>query len=477
METADLQHRYDAVLNTLRERGQEHVLRWWDVLDSASRQGLLTEIEAIPWELLDPLIQSHVLTKPSSAALHGLKPPSVFPLRPNEDQRAFYAATVAKGRKRIRSGQVAAMTVAGGQGARLGHAGPKGTVCVTPVGQKTLFELFAETIKAAGRAYEVAIPWYIMTGASNHVDTVSFFRDRDYFGLAESDVIFFAQAMLPAFDFQARLLLAAKDRLALAPDGHGGSLKALVSSGALQDMQARGVEVISYFQVDNPLVKPFDPLFLGLHAETGSEMSTKVTAKADDLERVGSLAVRDRRLHVIEYSEFPETLARAKNPDGSRMFSWGNLAIHLIDVAFVDRIVAGSFQLPYRRAEKIVATVDETGAAIQPAKPNGIKLETFVFDALSLANQPLLLEADRAEEFSPVKNATGTDSLETSKRDQVARACRWLESAGVNVPRKPDGSPAIHVMISPSLALEADDLKLRLDRIPPLRAGEDFDLS
>jgi len=313
----------------------------------------------------------------------------------------------------------------------------------------------------------------VMTSEANHDETVAYFEAESYFGIPLADVMIFKQGMLPAFDFSGRALLEEKHDLALAPDGHGGSLKALVKSGATTDMKNRGITIISYFQVDNPLVKPFDPLFIGLHAATYSEMSTKVARKADDLERVGNVCMQNGRVVVVEYSEFPEELAHAKNPDGSRMFDAGNLAIHALDVAFVERIAGeANFQLPFRRAEKAVPFIDETGRRVKPDKPNAIKLETFIFDALPLAKNPLLLEADREEEFSPVKNATGLDSLETSKRDQTARATRWLSYAGVSVPRNSQGDPDVTIAISPRFAMDREEVKARRSEIPDLLPGD-----
>ncbi|MCP4247431.1 MAG: UDPGP type 1 family protein, partial [bacterium] len=311
-----------------------------------------------------------------------------------------------------------------------------------------------------------------MTNPGNHAQTIEFLEAHECFGLPREDVVLFSQGMLPSFGLDGKILLVDKHRLALAPDGHGGSLKALATSGALQDMASRGVEIISYFQVDNPLVKPFDPLFIGLHAKTGSEMSSKVAAKVDDLEPVGNLCLHQGRLTVIEYSNFAEELARATNPDGSRRFNLGNLAIHLLDVGFVDRTIARAFALPYHRAEKAVTWLDENGLQRPPSAPNAIKLETFVFDALPLAKNPLLLEIDRAEEFSPVKNRTGADSMESAIRDQVARAARWLEAAGVTVPRTPDGQPEVTIEMAPSYARDAADVKKSVTRPPTLHRGE-----
>jgi len=473
MTTKDLNTRLRQCRSELMRRGQEHVLHWWDELREPERRRLLADIEAVPWSVVDALIPTHVLRQPARSEPSDLKPAIVHAARPEAEQAALYDQAVAIGTERLRVGRVAGFTVAGGQGSRLGFDGPKGCVPVTPVGDVTLFELFAQMVRAAGAKYGVTIPWYIMTSPANDADTRAYFERHGHFGLPAGDVMFFSQGMLPAFDFNGRLLLAERHRLALAPDGHGGSLKALATGGALADMQRRGVEVISDFQVDNPLVRPFDPLFIGLHATTQSEMSTKVTPKADDLERVGNLCLADGKVTVIEYSELPEHLAHARDASGARLFDAANLAVHLIDVAFVDRIVARRFELPFRRAEKRVPCVDlESGRRIEPDSPNAVKLESFVFDALPLANNPLLLEVDRREEFSPVKNASGVDSLETSHRDQVARACRWLEGAGVNVPRKDDGSPDVTVCITPSFALDGESIGEKAKDIAPLQPGQ-----
>ena len=269
---------------------------------------------------------------------------------------------------------------------------------------------------------------------------------------------------MPSFDNDGRILLAEKHRVALSPDGHGGSLLALAETGMLDDMADRGIEHISYFQVDNPLVYCIDPGFIGLHAASKSEMSSKCVTKADDFERVGNFAVVDGKTCVIEYSDLPEELAKAKNADGSRKFDAGSIAIHVISCAFIERLTVdrSRFGLPWHRANKKVAHVDPaSGEVVEPAEPNAVKLEAFIFDALPLAQNPVVLEIDRTEEFSPVKNATGVDSVETSRRDMSHRAARWLEAAGAKIPRNSDGSPKHTCEVSPLAALEPDDLKPR----------------
>lgn len=466
-----LDSRLERARSNLMSRGQTHVLRWWDELDTSQREQLLSDIESIPWPTIDAVFDSLILRAPTPSAMEKLTPAPVMPARPGPDRRHEYISARQRGEELLRGGRIAAFTVAGGQGTRLGVSGPKGMVEVTPIRHKSLFQLFAEMNLAAQRRYQSRIPWYIMTSPANHQATHEYLSANNYFGLSAADVRLFPQGTLPAFDFHGKLLMDDRHRLSLGPDGHGGSLKALVKSGAIAEMKSRGISAISYFQVDNPLVNPFDPLFLGLHDLKQSEMSTKVTPKAHDLEKVGNLCLSGGRLKVIEYSEISEAVARERNPDGSRRFDAANLAIHALDVKFVERIAGQAAGLPLRRAEKAIPFIDEHARRVDPRTPNAVKLETFVFDVLPMAANPLLLEVDRGEEFSPVKNATGPDSLDTSQRDQIARACGWLAQAGLSIPRVIDGAPTARVEISPLFALEAADVKSKRERIPAIHSG------
>lgn len=473
MQTDSQTHeRYRSCLDALRRYGQEHLVRWWEELASEERERLLGDIESIPWSVLNPHLKEEVQVFTDPLSQNAIAPATVYPSRPDPGNESLYKDARSRGRSLIRSGKVAAFTVAGGQGSRLGFDGPKGCMLVTPAGSKTLFQLFAETILAVQDKEGVAIPWYIMTSPANHQCTVDYFAVNQCFGLDPRNLMMFQQRMLPHFDRNGVLLHASKDRLAMGPDGHGGSVGALHRSGALSDMQSRGVQIVSYFQVDNPLVKPFDPLFIGLHDLFESDMSLKATGKADDHEKVGNICSVEGQVTVVEYTDFPPELASLRNDDGTRRFDAANLAIHLIDVSFLEELVARPSLLPFRRAIKAVPFLDETGMLVQPTEPNAVKLEMFIFDVLPRAKNVLVLKVDRAEEFSPVKNATGVDSLQTSQRDQVRRACRWLEAAGVGIPRKPDGEPDVTVAISPRFALDAEDVVSQADSIPEICAGE-----
>lgn len=438
--------------------GQGHVFRFWERLTPLAREELIADLRLINIAQLPSLARLASSGTKSAPAQADLQPASVV-------RRASISADIVRrGEALLAAGKIAAFIVAGGQGTRLGFDGPKGAFPISPVQGKTLFQLFAESILATIRTYGGKIHWYVMTSPANHDATCSCFESNDFYGLGREGVSFFQQGVMPAFDRSGKILLDQPHRIALSPDGHGGSLLALATSGMLADMAARGEEHLSYFQVDNPLVHCLDPAFLGLHDTSGSEMSSKTLPKADDLEKVGNFAAIDGALTVIEYSDFPDALARIRNSDGSRRFDAANIAIHALSRSFIERLTANpaAFALPWHRAVKKVPHVDlESGERVEPTEPNAIKLESFVFDALPLARNPVLMETSRKEEFSPVKNATGVDSVDTAKRDISLRAARWLASAGVQVPQTADGVPDGVFEISPLLALNAQQLAER----------------
>jgi len=461
----------DELRGKLTAIGQDQVLRFYDTLNPHQRQRLEGQLAGQDMDLLSSLAEQYVRTKPRIALPREIRPVTPLPQRPAPGQEKLYADARARGDELLKQGKVGAFLVAGGQGTRLGYDGPKGEFPVTPIKHKPLFQVFAEQLHNHSRIAMKAIPWYIMTSEANDAATRAFFKKHLYFGYPEDHIFFFQQGMMPAFSMDGKLLLGETDSLALSPDGHGGSLRALHRSGALADMKARGVEHLSYFQVDNPLVHTIDPLFIGLHDLTGSEMSSKTVAKAGPLEKVGNFCIGDGKVQVIEYSDLPEELAR-KTDGGSLAFNAGSIAIHALRVSFIERLNAGGrLELPWHRAEKKVPYVDENGTAVKPEQPNAVKLEQFVFDAIPLAANPLVFTTSRSEEFSPVKNAQGDDSPATCKRDQVRRNAEWLELAGIDVPRA-NGEPAMTIEISPLYAASAEQLKLRKPSVT-LKPGHD----
>lgn len=470
--TSERHRHYEALLGDL---GQRHLLAFWGELAETQKQQLLDDLDRIDFKRVTPaLIDQMVRCKPPFHKPAKIDPPDAFPAKPDIRRIDEYRKARAAGEDAIRAGAVAAFTVAGGEGTRLGFNGPKGAFAISPIRNATLFQLFAEQLLGVRRRYGRQPHWYIMTSLGNHAATEAFFEQHEFFGLGRDNLTLFRQGQMPVFHPDGRIALAEKHRVALSPDGHGGSLRAIADSGALAQMRKHGVQHISYFQVDNPLVQAIDPLFIGLHATTGSQMSSKAVSKANDFERVGVFCRMDGRLGVIEYSDLPEELAVARNPDGSRRFDAGSIAIHALDRTFVEQVTTAgaAAQLPWHRAEKKVDVLDDAGRLVRPDKPNVVKLELFVFDAIPLARNPLVLFTRREEEFSPVKNADGADSPATTRQDLLRRAARWLESCGITVSRDASGNPATMLEISPAFALDAADLQTQLRQRPTLKPGE-----
>ncbi|WP_432798728.1 UTP--glucose-1-phosphate uridylyltransferase [Poriferisphaera sp. WC338] len=462
-QDAQFKNRFAAALSTLEALGQEHVLHFYAGLDAASKEKLLDQIESVDWEELSGLIESHVKVKPEVHLSEDIEPAPWYPSVPAEGDEKKYEKALALGHKLIKDGRVAAFTVAGGQGTRLGWAGPKGTFAATPLRGVTLFGCFAEYIRHVQKKYDCTVPWYIMTSPLNHTETVKFFEENEYLGLDKANVMLFPQGMMPAVDCESgKVLLQEVDSIALSPNGHGGSLKALYTSRAIHDMRQRGIQHISYVQVDNPLVKLIDPMFIGLHAMDESEMSSKMLPKRDPFEKLGNFCKVDDKVTVIEYSDLPDELAVQRGDDGELKFLAGSVAIHAMTVDFVEKLNKGGFGLPFHRADKKVPYLDfETKLPVNPEEPNGVKLETFVFDALPLCEVSIVYEALREEEFAPIKNADGPgvlDSPATSKQMQSDRAGRWLEANGVDVPRDAHGHVDAMIEISQVTAVDAEGL-------------------
>ncbi len=446
------------LVEPLSHHGQQHLLYGWDGLSPARRDGLVAQLAKVDFPRLAAL---HADRDAPQAALPSRAAIAPIPVQP----RAVTPDVIARGEEALRRGEVAVLLVAGGQGSRLGSDKPKGMFPVGPVTDATLFRIHAEKVLAASRRYGRPVPLLVMTSPATHAETEAYFHAHGFFGLAPGDVYFFQQGTMPAVDLATgRLLLEAPGRLFLSPNGHGGTLTALAETAVLDAMEARGVRHVFYFQVDNPLVKVCDPAFLGGHVAAGSEASSKVVFKEQPGEKVGVLAVVAGRKAIVEYSDMPADMAAEREADGTLRFRAGNPAIHLFDVAFLRR-VTGAGGLAYHVARKKVPYLDtDTGLTVTPTVENALKFELFVFDALPLADRWLAMETGRAEEFAPLKNATGADSPASVRRAMSRLHAGWLEGAGVAVPRAPDGDPLYPIEISPLFALDADACR---GKVPP----------
>ncbi len=444
---------YGEAYRRLETCGQTHVLRFWNRLHAEQRENLLHQIAHLDGDLIRRM--QECLRQKTPSAPSTLEPADAIAVTPS-----LRAEAAPVGEQALRAGEVGVILVAGGQGTRLGYAGPKGCFPIGPLSGASLFEIHAHKILAHERRYGSPIPLYIMTSQENDAATRQFFVRHAFFGLSPERVIFFVQGMWPALDSDGRVILDAPDHIFLSPDGHGGLLSALQATGALEDMARRGLRMLFYFQVDNPLVHVADPVFLGLHRLQDAEMSVKVCEKTDPEEKIGVVVRKEGRPAVIEYTELLPEQKQAREPDGRLRFRLGNVAIHIFSLDFLRRECRTP--LPLHLAHKKVPVCRETGETEQPATPNAYKFEKFIFDTLPRAQRSINVLFAREDEFSPVKNATGDDSAETARRDMIRAFARWLEACGVPVPRSPRGEPLHAIEIDPCYADSPEALRARM---------------
>jgi len=444
--------------------GQEHLLRYWDELSLVEQADLNAEIDAIDFAELAELFAHPSSTSDAAARARRAAPPPAFRLH---DTAAGRAAASERGAAALSAGEVGVVLVAGGQGTRLGFDKPKGMYPIGPISQASLFEILFAKTQAVGKRYGHQVPLYLMTSPATHADTVSYVGAHGEQGFAPGDLSVFCQGTMPALDMvTGKVLLADRGHLQLSPDGHGGTLRALERSGLLASMRARGIRHLFYMQIDNPLVSVCDAEFIGLHLLEQSEVSTQVIAKQAPRDRVGNVVSVDGQVQIIEYSDLPDDVAELREPDGSLRFWAGNTAVHVFDVDFLARAAHSADALPFHLAKKKVPYLDAAGKLIEPAEPNAIKFERFIFDLLPAARKAIVVEIDAAREFAPVKNAPGSpsDSPETVQAQMIALHRQWLTAAGASV------APGVAVEISPSFALDAAELATKIE--PGLQVTE-----
>jgi UDP-N-acetylglucosamine/UDP-N-acetylgalactosamine diphosphorylase len=450
----------DELAGHLSAFDQQHALAFWDDLNEAARERLLAQVAEVDFKQLRELFHGQVVEENWAELARRAHTP---PARRLQDQLTAEQADEA-GQRALAAGHAGVVIVAGGQGSRLGFEHPKGMYSIGPVSGASLFQILLEKIAARARVAGMRIPLYLMTSPATHEETVAYLAANERFGLPSEDVKIFCQGTMPAVDAATgRLLLGDKGELALSPDGHGGTLRGLLTSGGLADMRARGLRHLFYCQIDNPLVPMCDPRFLGYHLLAGSEMSTQVVAKKHSREKVGNVVSLDGKLRILEYSDLnplDDEIVERRAADGSQVFWAGNTACHVFEVAFLERMAASGTALPFHVARKAVSHVDPQGERVEPREPNAIKYERFIFDLLPEARQSIVVEIDPALTFAPVKNAPGEayDSPETVRAQMIALHAGWLRAAGCHV------AADVAVEVSPLFAQNAEELAAR---IPP----------
>ncbi len=395
----------DDVKIRLAAYGQEHLLYGVETLAEPARRAYFDRLDRLDLPYIAALYRSvH-----SSPTLSG----QIAPCR-SEQAIAFPAAETeeltGRGQSLIRSGAVAVVTMAGGQGTRLGYDGPKG--CFDVGIGVSLFGLLAERIRALQTECGGTLPWYIMTSADNHDKTVDFFEKHLYFGLSSDQVFFFQQGLLPLLDTQGRILLADIGRIAEGPDGNGGVFAALSASGALADMERRSIRYVFFCGIDNALVRPADPMFVGFFDRDGAPCASKSVRKASPDERVGVFCTRNGRPCVIEYTELTPEMRAATSETGSLLYGDANIVTHMLRFDALKAVCTQG--LPMHTAFKAIPYFSPEAGRIAPREPNAYKFESFIFDAFASLDRMAILQVEREREFAPVKNAEGADSPATA---------------------------------------------------------------
>lgn len=395
----------DDIKARLAAYGQEHLLYGVETLTEPARRAYFDALARLDLPYIAALYRS----ANTSPTLGG----RILPCR-SERAGAFSpdeaAALTGRGRALIREGAVAVVTMAGGQGTRLGYDGPKG--CFDVGVNISLFGLLAERIGRLQTDCGGTLPWYIMTSAENHDKTVDFFTAHGCFGLSDDQIFFFQQGLLPLLDTRGHILLADIGRIAEGPDGNGGVFAALAASGALTDMERRGVRHVFFCGIDNALARPADPLFVGFFDRDGAPCASKSVRKVSPDERVGVFCTRDGRPCVIEYTELTQEMRAATDETGALLYGDANIVTHLLRFKSLKAVCSQG--LPMHTAFKAIPYFAPQTGRVTPREPNAYKFESFIFDAFSALERMAILQVEREREFAPVKNAEGADSPATA---------------------------------------------------------------
>lgn len=395
----------------LKKYGQEHLLNHYEKLDEVHQKKLLEEIEGIDFELIKSLYEH---TKESKKTEKDEITPIEYLDKFKLGEKYKYYENI--GKKSIQDGELAVVTMAGGQGTRLGHDGPKGTFDIGLISHKSLFELLADSIKAEAKKFDVTIPWFIMTSRENNHTTIEFFEKNKFFGFQKNkSIFFFIQGELPMVDTEGKILIGEDGLIKLAADGHGGVYESLVKSGMTKKMSELGVKWVFIGGVDNCLAKMVDPVLMGIAIDQGVTVACKSVVKANPQEKVGVFCRRNGKPGIVEYTEITEEMAESRDSEGELLYGEANILAHVFRVDAIERM--GANPLPYHVAYKKASYINKDGDLVVPDSPNAYKFEAFLFDSFNEVDEMAIMRVKREEEFAPVKNANsaGVDCPKTAK--------------------------------------------------------------
>ncbi len=387
----------------LQKHNQSQLLQYYDELSAEEQLRLLKQIEYTNFNIVKNIEISQ------SGSGNGKITPPANAVTVEEARRRIQFETV--GLNMLAEGKVGAVLLAGGQGSRLGYDGPKGTFNIGVTRELSIFEQLMRNVSDVTSQTGRAFPLFIMTSTVNDVATRSFFKEHSYFGYPRDEIHFFIQDVAPACDYDGKVFLDDKGRISLMPNGNGGWYSSLVNNGLGRILERDNIEWLNVFGVDNVLQRICDPAFIGATILKRCRCGAKVVKKTSPDEKVGVLCTQDGKPSIVEYFEMPEDL-KNKTKKGELVYRYGVILNYLFNVHDLNLTLSG--KLPYHLADKAIAHM-ENGVRVTPSSPCGYKFETLVVDMVRLMGSCLAYEVEREREFAPVKNATGTDSVDTAR--------------------------------------------------------------
>ncbi|EEB06401.1 UDP-N-acetylglucosamine diphosphorylase Uap1/Qri1 [Schizosaccharomyces japonicus yFS275] len=332
----------------------------------------------------------------------------------------------------------------------------------------SLFELQAQRLlKVMTLAHErfpkykrVHVPWYILVSDATANETLSFFKEHNFFGLPKEDVVFFKQGKIPCVNEEGRILMSTPYSIARSPNGNGGLYEALAVGPYLDDMERRGILHVCAFSVDNVLVQPVDPWVIGAASMKHARAALKVVQKTRPDEKVGMVVLRNGKPAVIEYSELgPDMANEVEEVQGEQVlrFRAANIAYHYFRRSFLDQVARSDIRLPLHIAHKKIPYYDfDENKHVEPTSPNGYKFEMFIFDVLPFLRRDnfICLEVNRDDEFSPLKNGLNakTENAKTCLESLYALSEKWILENGGTLAEKP-------IFIPPNVSLRGEGLE------------------
>ena len=401
-------------IEIVKKYNQEHLLKYIDLIPTdEGKKDLISDIEKIDFERLKQLYSLSNQNFKNTMKAVMLEHIRVFDKDRFSDEENKEILKI--GEDIIANNQYAVVTMAGGQGTRLGHKGPKGTFILNVKPEpKSLFQIIAENLIKTNNKYGIILNWYIMTSTENNDETVKYFEDNNYFGYNSENVKFFKQGNLPLLSEDGKLVINSEYRIKYAASGNGTIYQAMLNDGVIDDMKRKGIKWVFIGSVDNALLNMVDPMLLGLTKKRGTEIASKTIVKNSPYEKVGVFCKKNGKPGVIEYSEIPESLIEEVDEHGELMYGESHIMCNLYTLDAIEKIA--NVELPYHSAHKKVDFMQEDGNMFFAKEPNGYKYEAFIFDGFELFDDITLYRGKREEDFAPVKNAEGVDSPETAAK-------------------------------------------------------------